>query len=236
MDEGQPVRCETTHTLPSHALLLTSAAQRAQPQPTDGLTKPADARAVTGHPEVARMPAHHRSQVTSLFCDGLVHAPTQFLLNHQQLGSHALGAGQPQDRELPFAGLPAAVRESSPVESHPPPSRVQAHDSGPPWLARPSTYDSFIHTTLPVLTGAQKPSMPGPMSIELVNQYGTRAVRVAIDKATAMLGAGDIDAVIQHLSYLRAAMRPEVPKTPSPAHQFFLEMDPCWHSENAPLG
>jgi len=75
--------------------------------------------------------------------------------------------------------------------------------------------------------------MPGPMSIELVNQYGTRAVRVAI--ATAMLGAGDIDAVIQHLSYLRAAMRPEVPKTPSPAHQFFLEMDPCWHSEKHPL-
>jgi len=77
--------------------------------------------------------------------------------------------------------------------------------------------------------------MPGPMSIELVNQYGTRAVRVAIDKATAMLEAGDIDAAIQHLIYLRAAMRPEVPKRPSPAHQFVLEMDPCWHSEKHPL-
>jgi hypothetical protein len=41
------------------------------------------------------------------------------------------------------------------VNASPAPSRVHTHDSGPPWLARPSTYDSFIHNTLPVLTGAQ---------------------------------------------------------------------------------
>ena len=28
------------------------------------------------------------------------------------------------------------------------------HDSGPMWFAKPSSYDSFIHDTLPVLTGA----------------------------------------------------------------------------------
>ncbi len=28
------------------------------------------------------------------------------------------------------------------------------HDSGPVWIAKPSPYDSFIHYTLPVLTGA----------------------------------------------------------------------------------
>ena len=30
---------------------------------------------------------------------------------------------------------------------------------GPPWVANPSTYDSFIHNTLPVFTGAQEVKM-----------------------------------------------------------------------------
>ena len=37
-----------------------------------------------------------------------------------------------------------------------PPSRAAPQDSGPLWVASPSTYDSFIHYTLPVLTGAQE--------------------------------------------------------------------------------
>ncbi|WP_221624607.1 hypothetical protein, partial [Burkholderia sp. Bp8963] len=36
------------------------------------------------------------------------------------------------------------------VNASPTPSQVHAHDSGPPWLARPSTYETFIHNTLPV--------------------------------------------------------------------------------------
>lgn len=43
----------------------------------------------------------------------------------------------------------------TPVNASPASSRVHTHDSGPPWLARPSTYDSFIHNTSPVLTGAR---------------------------------------------------------------------------------
>jgi hypothetical protein len=30
------------------------------------------------------------------------------------------------------------------------------HDSGPVWIANPSPYETFIHNTLPVLTGAPK--------------------------------------------------------------------------------
>ncbi|CAE6860748.1 hypothetical protein R69658_07602 [Paraburkholderia aspalathi] len=44
----------------------------------------------------------------------------------------------------------------TPVNASPAPLRVHTHDSEPPWLARPSTYDSFIHNTLPVLTGARR--------------------------------------------------------------------------------
>ncbi|MFP3644001.1 hypothetical protein [Paraburkholderia sp. SIMBA_054] len=77
--------------------------------------------------------------------------------------------------------------------------------------------------------------MQRPMSVEVIDEYGEQAVRIAIDDAVALLGAEDIDALIQHLSYIRAGMQPEVQKVPSRAQQYVLEMDPCWHSEKHPL-
>ena len=44
----------------------------------------------------------------------------------------------------------------TPVNASPPPLRATMHDSGPPWVAIPSTYDSSIHNTLPVFAGAQE--------------------------------------------------------------------------------
>ena len=41
--------------------------------------------------------------------------------------------------------------------------------------------------------------------------------------------------VLEHLSALRATMRPEVPKEPLRAHQYVIEIDPCWHAEKHPL-
>src|SRR4029077_9253550 len=38
----------------------------------------------------------------------------------------------------------------SPVNASTPPSRAAPHDSGPLWFATPSTYETFIHYTLPV--------------------------------------------------------------------------------------
>ena len=37
---------------------------------------------------------------------------------------------------------------------HPCPSRTTMHDSEPVWVASPSLYETFIHNTLPALTGA----------------------------------------------------------------------------------
>ena len=45
----------------------------------------------------------------------------------------------------------------SPVNASTPPLRVAPHDSRPLWFATPSTYETFIHNTLPVFTGAPKP-------------------------------------------------------------------------------
>jgi hypothetical protein len=36
------------------------------------------------------------------------------------------------------------------VNASTPPSRAAPHDSGPSWFAIPSTYETFIHYTLPV--------------------------------------------------------------------------------------
>jgi hypothetical protein len=42
----------------------------------------------------------------------------------------------------------------APVNASLPALRLRAHDSGPVWLARPSPYGSFIHTSTPVYPGA----------------------------------------------------------------------------------
>ena len=42
----------------------------------------------------------------------------------------------------------------APVNASLRPLRSSAHDSGPMWLATPSSYDSFIHDTSPVFIGA----------------------------------------------------------------------------------
>ncbi|CAB3724487.1 hypothetical protein LMG27174_05241 [Paraburkholderia rhynchosiae] len=77
--------------------------------------------------------------------------------------------------------------------------------------------------------------MPPAMSLEVVNEYGKPAVRMAIENAAVLLDAEDIDRLIHHLGYLRAGIRPDVPTQPSTRQQFVLEMDPCWHTEKHPL-
>src|SRR5215472_15558295 len=54
-----------------------------------------------------------------------------------------------------------------PVNASTPPSRVTPHDSGPLWFAKPSTYETFIHYTLPVLTGARRIAMKRIIGISL---------------------------------------------------------------------
>jgi hypothetical protein len=73
--------------------------------------------------------------------------------------------------------------------------------------------------------------MSRPLSIERVNEYGQNAVRVDIDGSAVLLDVADLE----HLSVLRAMMRPEVPQEPLRTHQYVIEIDPCWHTEKHPL-
>lgn len=61
-----------------------------------------------------------------------------------------------------FAGQTGPV--PFPVDASMPPSRPPPHDRGPAWFARPSPYETFIHTTKPVLTGAPAVPMSLPMA------------------------------------------------------------------------
>src|SRR5947209_312042 len=67
-----------------------------------------------------------------------------------------------------------------PVNASSPPSRAAPHDSGPLWFASPSTYETFIHNTSPVLTGAQGENKN--MSVNYnPNEQGSGATPVSTD-------------------------------------------------------
>src|SRR5258705_385373 len=71
-----------------------------------------------------------------------------------------------------------------PANASTPPSRAAPHDSGPLWFATPSTNETFIHNTLPVLTGARRmkheiPSFCAVRCPDVALHRGFRAVRRA---------------------------------------------------------
>lgn len=77
--------------------------------------------------------------------------------------------------------------------------------------------------------------MQRPMMVEMVNQYGVNALRVTVAQGDALLDTNQVDALIEQLSLIRAGMRPEISQKPVPAHQYPIEVDPCWYSEKHPL-
>jgi hypothetical protein len=76
---------------------------------------------------------------------------------------HSLTGSASRTKPLFAAQYPAGT---SPVNASPNGLLRMTHDSGPLWLARPLTYDSFIHYNLPVYPGAlrkgAKRSAPPP--------------------------------------------------------------------------
>jgi hypothetical protein len=87
----------------------------------------------------------------------------------------------------------------TPVNALRPASRPFAHDSGPPWLARPSLYSSFICSTSPDYPGAptsipHAPALPFParLSVILDGEEGEGAPRdEALTGLLAMDGRED---------------------------------------------
>ena len=64
---------------------------------------------------------------------------------------HSVGTSKPMISRLNTS--PART----PVNASPPPLRTTTHDSGPSWVATPSTYGSFIHSSMPVSRRTKQP-------------------------------------------------------------------------------
>jgi hypothetical protein len=74
-----------------------------------------------------------------------------------------------------------------------------------------------------------------PMTMEVVDESDNVAVRVSIDNRSSLLSAEDIDSVIERLLRLRADMQPPHPAKPLAAHDYPLQIDPCWQVEMSPM-
>src|SRR6266702_282049 len=113
----QPAGEQATHTLPVEAAVLAAPAQRAIPQPTDAEAKQLQRRAIHGHPVVAEVSTHDRTQPLPHRRNGLMQALSQFGFHLSELRLQALAHRLPQDRETAIAPLGGAdVREAKEVE------------------------------------------------------------------------------------------------------------------------
>jgi hypothetical protein len=71
--------------------------------------------------------------------------------------------------------------------------------------------------------------------MEVVNETGTPAVRFTINSQSSLLGANNIDTIIDGLTQLRGSMQPPHPLEPIREHNYPLEVDPCWRVDWSPL-
>jgi hypothetical protein len=76
--------------------------------------------------------------------------------------------------------------------------------------------------------------MQRPMKIELVQRDGVKQLAVHIGSRDMLLNGTDVEALIERLSYYRAAMKPAIAEHLSPTHRYQIELDPCWHAEPHP--
>jgi hypothetical protein len=77
--------------------------------------------------------------------------------------------------------------------------------------------------------------MDNAMTMEVVNEFDTVAVRFSIDNRSSLLSVSDIDTLIDQLMRLRADMHPPHPAKPLAAHDYPLQIDPCWQVEWSPM-
>ena len=101
----------------------------------------------------------------------------------------------------------------APVNASLPALRLRAHDSEPVWLARPSPYGSFIHTSTPVYPGAPMISNSNSLCRERDAQSKTAAFYFTpflVPSCPAYepnSNAGEYSQPFRHIQYNRTASR-----------------------------
>lgn len=76
--------------------------------------------------------------------------------------------------------------------------------------------------------------MQRALKTSLSVKSGRPVVSLEIDEQRVVMGAPELDLVIERLCALRATMTPAVPANVSRTHQYAIEMDPSWYVEPHP--
>ena len=160
---GQPAVNEPPHPVPGNAAVLAAPGQRAVPEPADLETEDVQRRSVHGHAVIADVSTDDRAQPLAHFGNGVVHASREVGFHLAELRLQPFTNRLPRRSEC---GPPLILTASAPrrlvlsrlntrpvrlpVNASTLPLQAAPHDSGPAWVASPSPYDCFIHTTMPV--------------------------------------------------------------------------------------
>src|SRR5258708_38267023 len=108
----EPGVCELRHPCPRDPILLAATPQRAPPKVDNVVPEHVKCTTVGRHRVVVEVAADHPTQPFPQRGDGLVHAPSQRLLDLPQRRPHAVRSGLPSDLEFARAGLAADESEA----------------------------------------------------------------------------------------------------------------------------
>ncbi|MFP6561719.1 hypothetical protein WJ542_25925 [Paraburkholderia sp. B3] len=77
--------------------------------------------------------------------------------------------------------------------------------------------------------------MQQPLRIERVDEDGRRGLRLTVGDDVTLLDGEGVEALIEQLALYRSAMKPPIPDTMQPRHNYHVALDPCWYAEPARL-
>ena len=113
----QPFVSNLYHLIPSEpASSLAAPPEHAQPTLYNPISEPRECANVSRHRMVIEVASDDVPQPFPECRYGLVHMPTQFLLNHPKLRQHSIPPGFPLDQEFAVPGFAADESEAQEVE------------------------------------------------------------------------------------------------------------------------
>ena len=134
---GEPVLRQTVQAGPVGPPFPAAAEKYSPPESRHPVAKYMKALDIARHRVVVEVALNDRLQPFTGLGHAIVHALAELLLNLSQLAPHALADRLAPHREVPFAVLPADVREAQEVER----LRLAFSSSFPVWFGKPPELD-----------------------------------------------------------------------------------------------
>ena len=134
---GEPVRHQTVEASPVGPAFPTAAEKHSPPESRHPVAKYIKALHIARHRVVIEVALNDRLQPFTGLGHRIVHALAELLLDLSQLAPHALANRPAPHREVPFAVLPADVREAQEIER----LWLAFPSSFPVWFGKPPELD-----------------------------------------------------------------------------------------------